>query len=170
MKSRLRKAGLLTACGMLAVTIIGNHEGLRTRAYKDVVGVPTICFGETRNVRMGDVKSVAECQYMLGSRLEEFEKETLQNPRCVTNPDAIPDKSYVVFLSLAYNIGSNAFCKSTAVRYINSGDISNACYAIERFNRAGGVVWKGLVRRRAEERELCLQGLREGMREGVRGR
>lgn len=164
-KSRLRTGfgatTALTAVGMLAVGTVTGFEGLRTRAYRDVIGVPTICVGETLGVKMGDVKTVEDCKWMLGNRLVEFESKTLQNPRCVKNPEFIPAKSYVAFLSLAYNIGEGAFCKSTVVRYLNGGDVRTACGALLRFNRAGGLVWKGLVRRRAEENKLCLEGLKE---------
>ncbi len=159
MRSRIRNASIVTAAGAMAISVTTQHEGLRTRAYRDVIGVPTICVGETRGVKLGDVKTVEECKWMLGNRLVEFEENTLNNRACVRNPELIPDKSYVAFLSLAYNIGEGAFCKSSVVRYLNNGDVHSACGAILRFNRAGGVVWNGLVRRRAEENKLCLEGL-----------
>ena len=125
--SRLRNTlGALTVTGALAVTTAAHHEGLRTRAYKDVIGVPTICFGETRGVKMGDVKTVDECKWMLGTRLVEFESKTLQNPKCVRNPDQIPDVSYVQFLSFAYNIGTHGFCRSATLQKLNRGDKQGA--------------------------------------------
>lgn len=159
--SRLRNAlGAFTATGVLAVTVVSQHEGLRTRAYKDVVGVPTICFGETRGVKMGDVKTVSDCKWMLGNRLVEFEQNTLLNPRCVHDAAAIPDESYVQFLSIAYNIGEGAFCRSSVVKYLNAKNLRGACEAMGRFVYAMGVKWPGLVRRRAEEVKACLGGLR----------
>lgn len=159
MRSRIRNASILTAAGMLAITTTAHHEGLRTRAYKDVIGVPTICFGETRGVKMGDVKTVEECKWMLGNRLVEFEENTLQNKKCVLNPEIIPDVSYVQFLSLAYNIGEGGFCKSSIARYLNGGDVASACRSMNKYVYAGGVVWKGLVTRREAEVKLCLGAL-----------
>jgi len=155
--SRLRKAGLgLTVAGSLAVGIVGSFEGLRTMAYRDIVGIPTVCFGETRGVKMGDSYSVEECKEMLGDALVEFETGMR---KCLRAPDKVPDKPYVAFLSLAYNIGNGAFCKSSVARFANAGDLKRACNSIPLFNKAGGKVVKGLVRRRAEEQKLCLAGI-----------
>lgn len=156
--SRLRKiGGAFTIAGALAVGLVGGWEGMKTVAYRDIVGVPTVCFGETRGVEMGDRYTVEECQVMLGDALMEFEAGIR---RCLTNPDAIPEKSYVAFLSLSYNIGVGAFCSSTVVRRANAGNIEGACEAIVMWNRAGGKVVQGLVNRRADERRICLEGVR----------
>lgn len=151
-KSRLKKSGTIMAA---AVALVGAWEGVRTVAYRDIVGVPTVCFGETRGVKMGDRYTMEECRAMLGDALVEFETGMR---KCLTNPDAIPDKPYVAFLSLSYNIGTGAFCKSTVARKANAGDIRGACNAIPAWNKAGGKVVKGLVNRRAEEQKICLEG------------
>jgi lysozyme len=153
-KSRLKKSGALMAA---AVALVGAWEGLRTVAYRDIVGIPTVCFGETRGVTMGDRYTVEECKAMLGDGLVEFEAGMR---KCLTNPDAIPDKPYVTFLSLSYNIGIRAFCGSTVARRANAGDIRGACNAIPMWNRAGGRVVQGLVNRRADEKRICLEGLK----------
>ncbi len=156
--SRLRKAGLgVTAAGAMAIALVGGWEGLRTQAYRDVVGIPTVCFGETRGVKMGDRYTVAQCKEMLGSRLVEFETAMR---RCLVAPDRIPDKPYVAMLSLSYNIGSSAFCKSTVARKANAGDLRGACDAFLAWNKAGGRVVQGLVNRRIEERKMCLEGVK----------
>jgi lysozyme len=153
-KSRLTKGGAGLAA---AIALVGAWEGLRTVAYRDVVGVPTVCFGETRGVKMGDRYTVEECKAMLGDALVEFEAGMR---KCLTSPDAIPEKSYVAFLSLAYNIGPTAFCRSTVARRANAGDIAGACNAILVWNRAGGRVIKGLTNRRQDEYQICMQGVR----------
>lgn len=144
------------AVAALAGMLVGDFEGLRTTAYRDVVGIPTVCFGETRGVKMGDVYSADECAVMLGDRLKEFEAEMVA---CIDAPAKVPDRSYVAFLSLAYNIGSRAFCKSTLVKRLNSGNLRAACDQLLRWNRAGGRVIRGLTVRREAERKLCLEGL-----------
>lgn len=151
-KSRLKKSGALTAA---AVALVGAWEGVRTVAYRDIVGIPTVCFGETRGVKMGDRYTMDECRAMLGDALVEFETGMRA---CLKAPDAIPEKPYVAFLSLSYNIGTGAFCGSTVARRANEGDIKGACNAIPAWNRAGGKVVKGLVNRRAEEQRICLEG------------
>lgn len=156
--SRLKKAGAgITVAGSLAIGLIGGFEGLRTKAYRDVVGVPTACFGETRGVKMGDGYTVDQCKAMLGDALVEFETGMR---RCMVAPDAVPDKPYVAFLSFTYNVGVGAYCKSTLARRVNTGDIRGACNELPKWNRAGGRVIKGLTTRRAEERKLCLEGVR----------
>ena len=155
--SRLKRAGVgITVAGSLAIGLIGGYEGLRTRTYLDVVGIPTVCFGETRGVQLGDQYTPEQCRAMLGDALIEFETNMR---RCLVAPDMIPDKPYVAFLSLSYNIGSRAFCGSTVARRANAGDLRGACNAIPAWNRAGGRVIPGLVNRRTAEQKLCLEGV-----------
>jgi lysozyme len=155
--SRLKKAGIgLTTAGALAVAFVGGWEGMRLKAYRDIVDVPTVCFGETRGVKMGDQYTAEQCRAMLGDGLVEFEAGIR---KCLVAPDRIPDKPYVAFLSLSYNIGQKAFCGSTVARRANAGDLRGACEAIPAWNKAGGRVVQGLVNRRAAERKMCLEGL-----------
>lgn len=158
MASRLRKS---VAVMVAAIALVSGWEGLKLVAYPDRLahGIPTVCFGETRGVKLGDSYTVDECKAMLGDALVEFETGMR---RCLTNPDAIPDKSYVAFLSLAYNIGTGpkGFCGSTVARRANAGDLRGACEAIVRWNRAGGKVVQGLINRRADERRWCLEGVK----------
>jgi lysozyme len=151
-KSRVAKG---TAAGAAAIALIGGFEGLRNYAYRDPVGIPTICFGETRGVKMGDYKTTAECKAMLAARLPQFEQPMRA---CLINPDKIADGPYIASLSLTYNIGPDAFCKSSVAKYLNAGMTRDACDAFMKFNRARGMVLPGLVKRRAAEREVCLKG------------
>lgn len=154
MASRLKRNSALAAA---AVALVGGFEGLRTYAYRDPVGIPTICFGETRSVRMGDRKSAAECKAMLGDRLVEFETGMV---RCLKAPDKVPDPAYAAFLSFSYNVGTGAFCKSTLVRRVNAGDLRGACDELLKWDKAAGIRLPGLTKRRQQERALCLQGVR----------
>ncbi|PDT23902.1 lysozyme [Rhizobium hidalgonense] len=152
MASRLKKGSAIAAA---AIACVSTFEGLRTVAFRDPVGIPTICFGETRGVKMGDTATMDECKAVLGDALVEFEGNMRA---CLTNPDKIPDKPYVSFLSLSYNIGSRAFCSSTVARKANAGDLVGACNAILAWNKAGGRVINGLTLRRQDERRMCLEG------------
>ena len=62
--------------------------------------------------------------------------------------------------TLTYNIGVGAFCRSTARRRLNAGNVRGACDAATWFNKAGGRKIPGLVNRRTAEHKLCLEGLR----------
>lgn len=147
--------------GVAALTatlaFIGSWEGLRLDAYRDVVGVPTICYGETKGVKLGQSRTKAQCDDMLMSRVAEFEVEL---DKCLTV--SVPTDTKIAFVSWAYNVGSTAACKSTLVRKANAGDIAGACNELPRWNKAGGRTLKGLVNRRSAEQKLCHQGLTQG--------
>ena len=150
--SRLRKSGYAAA---LAVALTGGFEGLRTVAYKPIpTDPPTICYGETKGIRMGMTKTKAECDAMFVARLDEFAGKV---EACVKRP--MSDKTLVAFTSLSYNIGSAGFCNSSVVREYNRGNAKLACEKMNAFNKAGGRVLLGLVRRRSAESALCLEGL-----------
>jgi lysozyme len=151
--SRVKKGGALAAS---VVALVSGFEGLRTYAYRDPVGIPTICFGETRGVKMGDHKTPAECKDMLISRLAEFETGMR---KCLTSPDTIPDNAYAAFLSFTYNAGAGNFCSSSMARLANKGDLRDACDALLMWDKARGIRLPGLTKRRQEERALCLRGL-----------
>lgn len=152
-KSRLKKGSALAAA---AIALVGAWEGLRTVAYRDVVGIPTVCYGETRGVKMGDRYTKAECDAMLGDGLKDFEAGMR---RCLKQPDKIPAKTYVAFLSFSYNVGTGAFCRSTLVKKANRGDLRGACHELPKWVNAGGRRIKGLVNRRKDELRICLDGL-----------
>ena len=136
----------------IAIAVVGAYEGLSLTAYPDIVGVPTICYGETKNVKLGQTATKEQCDSQLSARLVEFNQGV---ESCVTRP--MRDNERVAFVSLSYNIGVAAFCKSTVVRRFNAGDKTGACDAILMWNRAGGNVVQGLVNRRQKEREICLK-------------
>lgn len=141
------------AVGAAAVAMIGAFEGLRTTAYRDVANIPTICFGETEGVRMGDRYTVEQCKAMFVRRLEDY---ALPVEACIKRP--MPDTTYIAFVSLAYNIGTGGFCKSSVARLYNQGRTKEACDFMLNYNRAKRKVFPGLERRRQAERKLCLQG------------
>lgn len=154
MKRKTRLAGGMAAG---AILLVGAWEGLRLTAYKDIVGVPTICYGETLGVKLGDKATKAECDAMLLSALKRHERGMRA---CLKSPDRIPEPSYIAFVSLTYNIGVGAFCRSTARKRLDAGNLKGACDAATWFNRAGGRKIPGLVNRRAAEHDLCLKGVR----------
>lgn len=133
------------------VSAVGGYEGLRTKAYLDPVNVPTICFGETKGVKLGQTKTPAECSAMLADRLQE----TNQGVRaCIHEPMTAGQE--IAFTSAAYNIGVPAFCGSSMVRYFNGHNAPMACNSLLLWNKAGGKVLPGLTVRREEERAYCI--------------
>lgn len=149
--SRLKAGGFLA---VLAVSFTGGEEGLRQTAYPDPAsrGKPwTICYGHTKGVKPGDQDSIAECKQLL---LADLGDEGNGIDRCITYPTT--DGQAVAFLSLAHNIGVAGFCRSSVVRDFNAGRTREACDDLLKFDRAAGIVFPGLQRRRQAERRLCL--------------
>jgi lysozyme len=150
--SRLRKSA---AAAAMAVAVVGGFEGLRQTAYPDPAtkGPPwTVCYGETAGVKRGDHHSVAECKAMFVASLGNA--DVIE--RCVKVP--MPDTREVALVSFAYNVGPGGACGSSAVRLINAGRTREGCGALLLWNRAAGIVFPGLTRRRQAERALCLEG------------
>lgn len=159
-KTHAKVAGGTAAGGLMmaAVALISPFEGYYGHTYKDIVGVKTVCYGETDKaaVTKGQTYtfSKAECQAMLGQSLVKYDDGMM---RCLHKP--ITDNAHVAFLSTTYNIGIAGFCRSSMARLVNAGNLKGACNALRGYNHAGGRAVKGLTTRRLKERELCLRGL-----------
>ncbi|WP_343927546.1 lysozyme [Pigmentiphaga daeguensis] len=147
------------AAAALAVAIAAPAEGLRNWAYRDPVGIPTICFGYTRGVQMGDYKDTAECRGLLTS---EMLAAVDQVERCVPG---LPAQVLAAFADAVYNLGPTIACsvsQSTAARMLRAGDLVGACNQLPRWNKArvAGLLVElpGLTKRRGIARDTCLQG------------
>ena len=139
-----------------ATPFIAKWEGLKTEAYRDIVGIPTVCYGETRGVSMTDRYTKEECFQMLEKAVGEY-YQGLQP--YMTNPD-IPVSVQASMLELAYNVGISAVGRSTMMRLANQGKYVEACNELGKWVKAGGRTVKGLENRRADsKRNLCLRGL-----------
>ena len=147
-------SGVVGAVAIAAV-LAGSFEGERHRVYRDIVGVPTYCIGETKNPNWNKVYTHEECVTIFEGRLTEF-AEGVQ--KCVKMP--LSDTRLAAFTSLSYNIGIAGFCRSSVVRLQNSGHEREACDAMRAWNHAGGKVVYGLTRRREAERKLCLEDVK----------
>jgi lysozyme len=139
---------------LAASTLVGIavHEGYKEEAYIPVPGdVPTIGFGSTAGVRMGDKTTPTRSLVRL---LEEVDSIYAQGVRrCISAP--MYQYEFAASVSLAYNIGVNAFCSSTVAKRFNAEDYAGACAAFDMWNKQGGKILPGLVKRRAEERAIC---------------
>ena len=154
-KTKGSLAGAAVAAVVLAAAgIVQPWEGRELRAYQDIVGVWTICDGDTHGVTPGQVATPAECDQRLFARLSEFKARL---DKCLTV--ALPIKTEAAILSWTYNVGTGAACSSTLVALANTGNLRAACEQLPRWNRAGGKVVQGLANRREAERKLCLEGL-----------
>jgi lysozyme len=141
------------------IALIKHFEGCKLTAYRDPVGVWTIGYGLTTGalpgVSVGAGMTIAQEQAddYLTQVLTRFSEKIL--PGFTRKPT---ENQFGAFLSLAYNIGFGGFLKSTALRRFNAGDDQGAVEALQWFNKAGGKVLPGLVRRRAAEAALFMRG------------
>lgn len=144
----------------VAVPFIAREEGKRNRAYQDIVGVWTICYGSTRGVSAGMVKTDAECLDLLGNEVAEYREGLHRYFSVDTISHRLTPHRDAAYTSLAFNAGIRAIGRSTATRRLNAGDIAGGCDALTWWNKAGRRVIRGLVARRTRERDLCLKGFK----------
>lgn len=156
--SKTKKAGLAAA---IAATIAAPAEGIRQYAYYCPAGILTTCYGHTGDVIKGKQYSLTECKALLSS---DMLKAVEQVDKC--HP-GLPVAVLAAFSDAAFNLGAPVACdgnKSTAARYLYQGQLVAACNQLPRWNKATvagvSVELPGLTKRRAQERELCLQGAR----------
>jgi len=143
----------------ILLPLVQKWEGTRLVAYRDVVGIPTICTGSTRGVKMGMTKTQAECDALLRSELIEYRAAVQRGFSVETITYRLPPERDAAFADLGYNVGPPTVRTSTATRRLNAGNVPGACVAIGWFNKAGGRIWRGIVLRRNDDRALCRVGL-----------
>lgn len=131
------------------------------RAYRDIVGVATICDGLTKGVRMGQQLTEAQCATMLEAELAQKAIEVKRCTPSLWRPGT--DNQRIAAILLAYNIGTGGWCGSTARRLFEAGQFRAACdkFLLWDKGRVNGVLRpiKGLTLRRHRERKICLTGL-----------
>lgn len=149
MANRTTIAALSVSASLLVGIAI--HEGYSDTPYLDSVNVPTIGFGRTEGVKPNQ-RTTPERELI--ALLKDLDGRKAALARCITVP--LYPHELEAFMSLAYNIGTGAFCNSTLVRKLNAGDYAGACKEILRWDRAGGVVLKGLTKRRQAEYRQCM--------------
>lgn len=150
-------------------SLIKPWEGLVLKSHWDPFAkIWDICYGETRingkPVTSGLSRTPAQCDSMLTTRVMRDYYQPLK--KCIAGFENKPVSVQAVAISGAYNFGITGMCGSTAARFIRSGEYRKACEAQTAWNRAGGKVVTGLVRRREMgdkqrigEAELCVSGL-----------
>jgi GH24 family phage-related lysozyme (muramidase) len=161
--------GNLRPINAAGLALIQAFEGLerkipgvpdRVAAYLDPVGVPTIGYGHTRGVALGQVITF--------QRAEEFLREDLAGSEAAVSAlvkVALTENQFAALVSFTFNLGAptlkrstllRRLKRSTLLRRLNQGDYSGAADQFSRFTLAHGRRLPGLVRRRAAERALFL--------------
>lgn len=147
-----RRASWITGAVVSVALMAGAHfEGVRLSTYRDVGGVPTICYGHTKGVKMGDIATLKQCKIWLR---QEMSKANAIVRRCIHTKMSINQEA--AFTDAVYNAGPKIVCKSTLGRMANAGNLIGACKQLTRWVYAGGKIEKGLVKRRHTEEQVCL--------------
>lgn len=131
--------------------------------------VPTIGFGTTDGVKMGDTITPPKALVRALSDVQKFEGALKQ---CVKVP--LSQNEYDAYLQTSYNVGSGAFCASSIPSKLAAFDYSGACKTILEFDKFRDrtkpkvfnekkKVWeyplvtlRGLTLRRDREYKLCI--------------
>ena len=154
---------------MAADHLIKPWEGLVLKAHWDRFGKKyDICHGDTlvdgKPVTPGMTRTPEQCDEMLYRRV--YADYYLPETRCVSNFKDAPESVQASMISGGYNFGVKAWCGSTAAKMMRAKKYREACEKQTAWNRAGGQVLTGLVRRREMgdaqrigEAELCVSGL-----------
>lgn len=155
----LDKKLILSNRGM---ALIKEFEGFRSAPYRDVVGIPTIGYGNTyyldgRKVSMSDKPLTKDEAHELKMAITNRDFTPKVRQALASSKVPITQNMFDACVSLAYNIGVAGFAKSSVVRHLNAGNKSAAADAFLLWNKAGGKVVNGLVRRRKAERTLFLE-------------
>lgn len=149
--------GISLGAAELLVVAVAEHEGEVRTTYQDVVGINTVCFGDTdpSMAITGVTYTAEECLDSLSRQIIAHAKPML---KCVPGVEK-SDEMTAAFGSLAFNIGETRFCSSTVAKRFRAGDYAGACSAILMWDKAGGKIVKGLVTRRKAERAMCERGI-----------
>ena len=128
------------------VALIKKFEGCELDAYQDSVGVWTIGYGHTKEVKEGDKINKDEAEHLLQEEMPEYEGY-IENLVKVS----LSQCEFDSLCSWVYNLGPTNLQESTLLRFLNEGKYDEVPAQIKRWNKAGGKVLDGLVRRREAE-------------------
>lgn len=140
------------------LNIIKEFEGFSSKPYLCHAKIPTIGYGNTyypngKKVTMNDTPITKEYATEMLSYIAQKDFGGKVHQLVIVN---LNQNQYDALVSFAYNIGVGAFENSTLLRKLNKGDYEGASNEFAKWNKAGGKVLNGLVRRREKEKELFL--------------
>jgi lysozyme len=134
---------------MEGLSLIKKFEGCELEAYQCSAGVWTIGYGHTKGVTPSDSISQEEAEQMLVDELHEYESYVNEYVTV-----ALSQNQFDALVSWVYNLGPANLKASTMLKVLNSGEYEDVPAQMKRWNKAGGKVLEGLIRRR--EAEACL--------------
>ena len=134
------------------LALIKKFEGCELEAYQDAVGVWTIGYGHIKGVKEGMTITKQQAEEMLLEELVEYENYVLEAVN-----HQLDQCMFDALISWTYNLGPSNLNASTMLKVLNAGDYDGVPEQIKRWNKAGGKVLQGLVRRREAE-ALLFEG------------
>jgi len=134
------------------IALIKRFEGCELKAYQDSVGVWTIGYGHTKEVKEGDEINQEHAEFMLTEEMPEYEGY-------INNMVKVPleQNQFDALCSWVYNLGPTNLKDSTMLKVLNEKKYEEVPQQIKRWNKAGGVVLNGLIVRRQAE-ALLFEG------------
>ncbi len=142
-----------------ALDITAKWEGFRATAYFCPANVPTIGYGHTKTVTAEDVghKTISEheARALLAADMD-WAQRAVERAIGVAHVARLSDKQYAALLSFAFNLGADPGW--TIWAKIKARDDAAVPAQLGRFVNAGGRRLEGLVRRRADEARLWVEG------------
>ena len=134
---------------MTGLDIVKEAEGLRLSAYLCPAGIPTIGYGHTKGVKLGDTCTKEQAEKWLENDFfmaKQDVKAVVKVPLKENQLDALA--------SFVFNLGVRKLIQSTLLKKLNAGDYNGAAAEFDKWVFAGKVKLNGLIKRRAKERKL----------------
>ena len=131
------------------ISLIKHFEGCGLEAYQDSIGIWTIGFGTIKGVKEGDKINQDEAEHLLQEEMPEYEgyiNDMVKVP--------LEQNQFDALCSWVFNLGPKNLQESTLLKLLNAGDYHTTPEQIKRWNKAGGVILGGLVKRREAEANL----------------
>ncbi len=126
-----------------SIAQIKQFEGLRKEAYTCPAGVPTIGYGHTQGVHLGDKISESQADEYLRQDLREFEDFVDSLHLCINQ------NQFDALVDFAFNVGTKNLSSSTLLKKIRADAPTADIQAqFRRWCYAGKKRLDGLVRRR----------------------
>lgn len=153
MNSRRQALAAALSLSAAGISFLQQHEGLVQLVYPDPVGIPTVCWGHMDPaLKAGTRYSKARCEALL-------KMDTMSAHKALADLVKVPlsQNQYDALVSLVFNIGRDAFSRSTLLRKLNDGDYDGAAEEFPRWSYAGGRKIQGLLSRRIDEQALFIK-------------
>ena len=139
----------------LGIDMMHHFEGCRLQAYQCSAKVWTIGWGNTyyqdkKPVKQGDKVTQDQADELFEMIMNEF---AIEVRNALTKE--VNENQFSALVCFAYNVGIGNLKKSTLLRKVNvNPDDETIASEFAKWNKAGGKVLNGLVRRRKAEADL----------------